>query len=414
MTPFLRGTLISTIGCAALMAGAGAADWPQWRGPQRDGVAAGVVPPAVWPEKLVRAWSVPVGEGHAGPILVGDRVFVHAREEDREVVRALRLSDGGTLWRVAWPISYEMNPAATGHGKGPKATPVEAGGTLFTFGITGVISALDAATGDLRWRKDFSTEFKATSPLYGAAASPLVVDDLVITHVGGHHDGSLSAFDVKTGKRRWALKGDGPGYASPILAELAGRRQIITQTDQRIVGVAASDGRLLWSLPFTTPYDQNIVTPLLFENLLIVSGIEQGVRAYTFETKGEDLSPREVWSRKDASFYMSSPVLASGRLFGLSLLRQRQLVCLDPKTGEVQWMSPGRVADQVTLVAAGTFVLALTDGGELIVLPAASKEFSPLARYRVAESPTWAHPVPVPHGVIVKDRTDLSLWSWGS
>jgi outer membrane protein assembly factor BamB len=389
-----------------------AADWPQWRGPQRDGVAEAEATPATWPETLKKSWSVPVGEGHASPVVRGDRVWVHAREGEREVVTARKLADGSVLWSQQWDVAYEMHPAAAGHGKGPKSTPVLHDGTLYTLGIQGVLTALDAATGTVRWKHEMSSRFKATSPKFGVAASPAVDRNLVFAPFGGHHDGTLAALDVKTGAPRWSLDGDGPGYASPVVAELAGIRQVITQTDQRIVGVAVQDGRLLWSLPLSTPYDQNAVTPLVLADRLIVSGLEHGLRAYTFERSGDRITPRETWNRPEASLYMSSPVTVAGRLFGFSHRKRGQLVCVDPKSGDMVWSGPDSLGDNAALVAAGNAVLALTDGAELIVMKADAPAFTQLARYKVADSPTWAHPVPAGGGVLVKDKTHLILWTW--
>jgi len=389
---------------------AAAGDWPQWRGPGRDGTADGFKAPATWPEKLTKVWSVPIGEGHSSPVVAGDRVYTFSREADQEVARALRLADGGEIWKQAAPVGYQMHSAATGHGKGPKSTPVIAAGRLYTFGISGILSAFDAATGAARWRREYASEFKTTSPLFGAANSPLLDAGAVILYVGGHHDGSLVALDTATGALRWSLKGDGPGYASAIIAELAGKRQIITQSDKRIVGVDPATGALLWSLPFTTPYDQNSVTPVVAGGLLITSGIDQGVHAWTLDTKEKALVPREVWSRREASFYMSTPVVVGTRLIGYSHLRRGQYVCMEVKTGEFHWASEGRSAENAALVVAGSHVLGLTDDGDLVVLRPDASQFSPVAQYRVAESPTWAHPVPTSEGLLIKDKTHLTLW----
>ena len=410
------GILCASATLAASAGGPATGDWPQWRGPARDGVAAGFVAPKSWPATLTRVWSVTVGEGHSNPVVSGDRVFLHSREGDKEVVRCLRLSDGGAAWTESWPIAYEMHPAATEHGKGPKSTPALAGGTLYTLGITGVLSALDADSGRTIWRKEFAGQFPATAPQYGTATSPLVDHGLVIAYVGGFHDGSLTAFDAKTGEPRWSLKGEGPGYASPIVAELGGVRQIVTQSDQSIIGVDPATGKLLWKLPLVTPYDQNAVTPLVVGDLLIVSGIEYGLRAYRPEKGGDAktavLTPREVWNKPEVSLYMSSPVVAEGRLFGFSHRKSGHLFCLEPKTGRVVWTGAGHEGSNMALVSAGDVVLALNDASELFVLAAGAPGFAPVARYSVADSPTWAHPVPVSGGILIKDKTRLSLWSW--
>lgn len=399
------------VGITAAGSAARGADWPQWRGPSRDGVAEAGAAPAAWPATLKKAWSVEVGEGHASPLVRGDRVWVHARQGEKEVVTARRLADGSVIWSQSWDVPYQMHPAASGHGKGPKSTPVLHEGALYTLSIQGTLTALDAGTGAIRWRREM-TRFKATSPNFGVSASPAVDRDVVLAPFGGHHDGTLAAIDLKTGEPRWTLDGDGPGYASPVVAELAGIRQVITQTDQRIVGVAVQDGRLLWSLPILTPYDQNAVTPLVLGDRLIVSGLEYGLRAYTFERAGETVTPREAWNRPEASLYMSSPVPAAGRLFGFSHRKRGQLVCVDPATGELVWSGPENLGDNAALVAAGKAVLALTDGADLIVMQADAPAFTQLARYKVADSPTWAHPVLTGGGLLVKDKTGLTLWNW--
>ena len=152
------------------------------------------------------------------------------------MVHALDLASGRELWKQAYPVAYEMNPAATGHGKGPKSTPTLADGRLFTFGITGVLSAWDAADGRLLWRKSFESSHRATSPAFGAAMSPVVDGGRVIAHVGGDGDGELVALDAATGNALWSWKGDGPGYASPVVATFDGVRQVVTQSQNALVG----------------------------------------------------------------------------------------------------------------------------------------------------------------------------------
>ena len=168
-----------------------------------------------------------------------------------------------------------MNRAATAHGKGPKSTPVVAAGRVYTLGITEILSCYDVASGRLAWRKDFSSQFPETSPDFGTAMSPLVDRGLLIVHVGTSGQGALMALDAATGDVKWRWTGDGPAYASPIAVDLGGTRQIVTQSQSQIVSVAADTGKLLWSLPFTTPYVQNIVTPLVFKDLLDLLGPRQ-------------------------------------------------------------------------------------------------------------------------------------------
>src|SRR5581483_6929462 len=215
----LRSTLL-----VFLLAAGWAQDWPQWRGPHRDGIGAAIAEPKGWPEQLKRKWQVKVGEGHSSPVVAGGRIYVHARQEDREVVQCLRPESGQVVWQESYAAPYTVNPAATRHGKGVKSTPAVGGNRLYTFGISGILSCFDASTGKLQWRKEFG------SPDFGVAMSPVVDRGLLIAHVGTKGKGALTAFDAQTGAEKWSWKGDGPAYASPIVVELGGTRQVVTQS----------------------------------------------------------------------------------------------------------------------------------------------------------------------------------------
>ena len=388
-------------------------DWSQWRGAHRDGGAAGFTAPAAWPDTLSLQWKVEVGEGHSSPVAAGDRIYILARQGEDEILRALDPATGKTIWQQADRMPYSMHSAATGHGKGPKSTPVVAGGSVCALSISGVLSCRDAATGEARWRRDFSGQYKHTSPYYGAAMSPLVDGGRLIAHVGGHDAGALTAFDARTGKVVWSWDGDGPGYASPIIATLDGVRQVVTQTQNHLIGVTADAGKLLWRVPFETPWVQNIVTPLLVDGMLIFSGLEQGTFALRPAAGKVDWTTKTVWRNDDVALYMSSPVMAADRLCGFSHRRKGQFFCLDPATGGALWTGDGRAADQAVVMAVGSHLLALTDGGELLVFEAAGQGV-PVARYSVADSPTWAHPAVVDRDILIKDRTRLARYSFSA
>jgi outer membrane protein assembly factor BamB len=284
-------------------------------------------------------------------------------------------------------------------------------GRLFTLGISGILSSYEAESGRLLWRKEFTSEFKSTSPLYGAAMSPMVYRGLLILHAGGQDNGALMALDAGTGKTIWSWKGDGPGYASPVLAELAGTSQIVTQSQGAIIGVSAENGTFLWNIPFTTAYVQNIITPVVFGQTLIFSGLDKGVTAFRFGQAGGKWKPEKVWENLDVSFYMSTPVLSGDRLFGLSHKRRGQFVALDARTGKLLWATTGREANNAAVLVSGDQLLLLTDGADLIVAQAGSQGFNEARRYTVARSATWAHPVLAGKQILVKDTDTLTLWS---
>ena len=386
-----------------------AQDWPQWRGPNRDGSVASFTAPNLWPDKLKTIWKVPVGVGHSSPVVVGRRVYLHSRQEENEVASCLDLETGKLLWKDSYPASYTMNPAAVPHGKGPKSTPVVHNGNLYSFGISGILSCYDTATGKLKWRKEFSRQFKATSPYFGAATSPLVHNGLVIVHVGGHDSGALTAFNAETGDVNWTWTGDGPGYASPVVFETGGISQIVTQTQKSIAGFSASSGDLLWQIPFETEYVQNIVTPVVYKQTLIFSGLDKGTMAIRVVKRGAKWETEQVWKNAEVSMYMNSPVISGDYLFGLSHKRKGQFFCLDARNGQTLWATNGREGDNAAIIAAGQTLFLLTDGAELIVARSAPKQFEVLKKYSVAESPTWAHPVVVGKRLLVKDASNLAL-----
>jgi outer membrane protein assembly factor BamB len=267
-------------------------DWPQWRGPARDGSLPSFHEPQAWPERLNRKWKITVGQGHASPVFAAGRIYVLSRRQNRETVSSINPEDGKVLWTQSYDAPYRMNPAALKHGEGPKSTPVFANGKLYTLGISGILTCFDAASGQVRWRKDFSRQFANTSPAFGTAMSPIVDRGLLIAHVGGNDSGALTAFDAASGEAKWNWPGDGPGYASPVIVELGGARQVVTQSQQNIVGVDAGSGALLWKIPFATPYVQNIVTPIVYRQTLIFSGLGKGTMAVAVQRQAVSGLPK--------------------------------------------------------------------------------------------------------------------------
>ena len=405
----MRAACAFAVCVLASASGGSAADWPQWRGATRDGRSPGLDERSAWPEGLGPVWKVTVGEGHSSPVVVGDRAFVFSRKGEDEVVQSLKLATGERVWRQSYPAPYEMNPAASGHGKGPRGTPVVEDGRICTFGISGILSCFEAADGRLLWQKEFGSRFSDTSPTFGAAMSPLIDKGRLIAHVGGPGDGALTAFDVATGEVVWTWTGDGPGYSSPVVAEIGGERQVVTFSESFLVSVAADDGTLLWKLPFTTPYVQNAVTPIVHGDIVIYSGLDHPVRALEAKKGASGWTTEPVWENDAVAAYMSTPVLSEGSLFGFSHKKRGQFFGLDAITGKTLWLSDGRQGDNAAIVAGGGALFLLTTESELIVAPLAGDAFTPMRSYRVAESPTWAHPVVLNDGVLIKDESTLAL-----
>jgi len=234
--------------------------------------------------------------------------------------------------------------------------------------------------------------------------------DVVIAHVGGDGDGALIALDLVTGDERWAWDGDGPGYASPVAVELGGVLQYVTQTQKHVVSVDAASGALLWSMPYTTPYEQNAITPVAYGDTILLSGLDSGAVAIRPREDDGAWTLDEVW-RSELSMYMSTPVLSGDRLIGLAGKRKGQFFCLDPSTGDTLWTTEGREGDYAGIVGVGDAFVCLTSDAELHVIRDSADAYDEIATYKVADKPTWAHPVVLDGQILVKDEDSLSLWS---
>lgn len=404
------GLLLAVLAVLVAWSEASAADWPQWRGPARDGVADATGLPAKWPSSLRRVWDRKVGEGHSSPVVQSGRVYQMSRDGGREVVRGFDLATGRELWKGEYKAPYKVESVARDHGPGPKSTPVVTGNRLVTFGISGILTCWDTGNGRTVWSHEFSDQHRLTSPLYGHSTSPIVVDGRVIVHVGGHDDGALMAFELTSGKVAWRWTGDGPAYTSPVMVILAGKSHLVTQSQKFHLGVDPTTGTILWREPFATQFDQNSITPLVVGGRVILGGYNQPTVAMEVTGRGNRLRIDRKWRNRDIPMYMSSPVLVGGRVFGLTHRRRGQLFCADAVTGKVVWATPGRLAENAAIVAVGRVLLVLTTAGDLLVVAAEGDGYKELAKYRVSESATWAHPALVGSKLLVKNREHLLVF----
>lgn len=376
-------------------------DYPQWRGHTRDGSASAFVAPKEWPEDLSRRWTIDVGEGYATPLLVDSTVYVFVRQGDEEVMLAIDAETGRPRWRTAYDAPYTPARPAVAHGAWPKATPLFHNRRLFTLGISGVLSAFEPSTGQLLWQ----TRAPKESPFYGAASSPVGYRNVVIAHPGNY--GPLTAFDAATGAVRWTTEGMG-FFASPLVVELSGVRQVVTVLVDSIIGVSLTTGEVLWRRPCRAR--GGAVTPIVHRDTIIVAGLDVGVVAIRPRRIHGIWSVDQVWETKDVSAYVSTPVVSGGVLYGLSHRNNGQFFALDASTGTVLWLGPPRIATNTAVVHAADTLFFLNDDAELIVLKANPQRFQPIRTYRVADSATWAQPLVSGRRIFVKDTRSLALW----
>ncbi|MHC4681936.1 MAG: outer membrane protein assembly factor BamB family protein [Planctomycetota bacterium] len=384
-----------------------AQDWPQWRGPNRDGKVTGFTAPQTWPQELKQKWSVTVGQGDSTPALVADRLYVFARRGDEEVTLCLEAGTGKELWNDKY-TAQAVTGAASRH-PGPRSSPTVADGKVVTIGVGGVLSCLDANTGKLRWRKD---PFPKVVPRFFTSFSPIIVDGMVIAHLGGAGNGAVIAYDLATGNEKWRWAGEGPDYGSPALLTVQGTRQIATPTEKSIVGIGVTDGKLLWQVasePQRRAY--NAATPIVDGQIVIFSGAGRGTRALKIAKQGDGFAASELWNNAELSVQFNTPVLREGLLFGLS--NGGNLFCINARTGRTAW-TDGTQRDRGgfgPIVSVGSCLLALPSSSELTVFKPTDKEYSEVAKIKVAETATYAHPIIAGNRIFIKDQESLALWT---
>ncbi|HEX4608698.1 MAG TPA: PQQ-binding-like beta-propeller repeat protein, partial [Urbifossiella sp.] len=319
---------------AALLAAASAvrADWPQWRGPTRDGVAAGFSAPPAWPKELKKGWSVKVGEGVATPALAGGKLYTFGWEGGEEVVRCLDAATGQPVWKK----SYTTRPATGPAGGFPAArgSPAVADGKVVTFGVQGVLSCFDAATGKVLWRKDNT----GGVPGFSASCSPLVADGMCVVQVGGDRGGAVVAFDLATGDQKWRWDSDGTKYASPALLDAGGTKAVVAETAGTVSAVGLKDGQVLWQASFSSKY--NASTPVVVGSAVIYGGSGKANTAVKLEPKGGKLDATKLWANDENPVMYNSPAVRDGLLYGLS--ERGEVFCIDTAGGKTLWT--GKVA----------------------------------------------------------------------
>ena len=389
---------------------ASAQEWTQWRGPARDGSVSAKDAPAAWPETLKRSWRVEIGEGYSSPVVTNGHVFVHVRKDPEEIVESINLADGKVLWQQKYQAVFQKNQYAVEMAKGPNSTPLVVGNRLFTLGVTGILNAWDTATGKLLWTRDFSKAIDTSKLFCGTAASPLIVDGRLVVQVGSDiHGGQVLALNPATGATEWEWHGLGPGYASPVLVDVDGSKQIVSMTEGSIVGIEAKTGRELWTVAFPNEWHENTATPLWTGTSLIVSSTQMGTHAYALKQTAGKWEASEVWKNPDITMHMSSPVFGDGLIYGHSPKKKGQFFALDAKTGAVRWTTEGREGEHASLLLTPQNVVFLTNSADLIVAKRNTPAFVVERRYEVAEASTFAMPVLLGSNILVRDATGLIL-----
>jgi outer membrane protein assembly factor BamB len=399
--------MIASVSCVILVGAviASAQNWPQWRGPNRDGKVTGFTAPQKWPATLTQKWKVSVGQGDASPALVDQQIYVFVRQGTKEALLCLSAADGKEAWRYEYEAAAVTGPSA--RHPGPRSSPAVADGKVVVVGASGILSCVDVATHKEAWHKD---PFPNVVPQYFVGSSPIIVDGMAIAHLGGRGNGAIIAYNLASGDEKWRWPGEGPAYASPVLATIDGVKQIVTITEKSVVGVAVADGKLLWQLPFPVQgLAYNAATPIVDGQTVIYTGQGRGTKAVKIEKKGDAFAATDLWSDGDQSPQFSTPVLKDGLLFGQS--QQGNLYCIDAKAGKTAWAeTTGGRSAYGAIVDLGPCLMVLPEKGELTVYKADAAAYSEITKYKVADT-VYAYPVVSGNRILVKDLDSIALWT---
>lgn len=383
---------------------ASAQDWSQFRGANRDSKVEGFKAPSTWPAEIKPEWKITVGTGDATPSLAGNKIYLHTRQGDQEVVLCLDSKSGKEIWKDQYPC-MAVTGAATTH-PGPRSTPVVTGGKVITLGVSAILSCYDAGSGKLLWRRDNPS---GAVPQFFTGLSPLVVDNLCIVHLGTKDNGEILALDLNTGKDKWKWTGEGPAYASPSLMKVDNKKHLVFITEKNLLAIDLADGKLVWQI--ATPLQQrffNSASPYIDGIIIYYTGQGTGTKAVKVEKTGNSYTPAELWSNPELGTKWNTPVLKNGYLYGFS--DQKRIFCMNAATGKTVWIDNVVNSDFSTMTDCGSILLGLASTGNLIVIKPEPSAYSEVVKYKVAETPVYAFPVVTGSNIYVKDAETLMLY----
>jgi outer membrane protein assembly factor BamB len=381
--------------------------WTSFRGPKRDGQYDEMSILTSWPSNgLPLVWKQPVGVGYSSFSVADGTAYTIEQRRRQEVAVAYDVASGKEIWTQAWNAEYTDDT-----GDGPRTTPTWDQGRIYALGATGELRCLDAKTGAVIWGRNILSENQAQNLPWAMAASPLVVDDKVIVLPGGTGGKSVVAYNKMTGAPVWKVLNDTQAYVSPMLVELAGRRQIMVVSSSRVVGLVPEDGSVLWSYPWNTDNGINVSQPLIVDKnrFFISSGYGKGAALVQLSGSGKTLTPSTVWENNFMKNKFNSSVLHNGYVYGLD---EGILTCLDVNTGERKWKG-GRYGYGQVILASGHLVV-ISDNGDLALVKASPDQYTEVSRFAALKGKTWNYPAIAAGRILVRNSNEMAAYNIAS
>lgn len=378
-------------------------EWPAFRGPNRDGVVRGVRIQTDWSQKPpVQLWRQPVGPGWSSFAVHGNLVYTQEQRGENENVSCYDLATGRTVWRHNDKARFWESNA----GAGPRGTPTINNGRVYTLGATGILNALDAATGSRVWSRNAAEDTKTKVPTWGFAGSPLIVDDTVIVATAG----ALAAYDLATGKPRWFGPAGSKGYSSPHLSTIDGVKQILLLNGDGAISVSPSDGKLLWKHAW--PGDSIVQPGVTADGDVLIGsgsgfGTEIGLLRLAVDQGANGWTTQQRWIAIGLKPYFNDFVVHKDHAFGFD---GSILSCVDLRDGAQKWEGNSYGYGQILLLADQDLLLVVSERGELALVKAAPEQFSEVARFKAIKGKTWNHPVLAGDVLLVRNSEEMAAF----
>lgn len=392
-------------GTATLPATTGPGDWLGFRGPNRDGHAAGITFSTDWaatpPKEL---WRRPVGAGHSSISVAGDYLYTQEQAGEVELVSCYSAKTGEAVWTVSVKTRHED----TMGGVGPRATPSYANGKVFAQSTGGLFQCLDASNGQLLWSKEMTTKEDPNPPQYGFASSPLIMGDVVIQYATGAGRADMAAFKLDTGEELWSTaKGTG-GYGSPHLVDLDGSKQLLLWNSVGLQAFDPANGNKLWEHIFEKKQFPRCVQPIHAGagRFVLGANMDFGTRMVTAAKSADSWEAKENWTNAKHRPYFNDNVVIGEAIYGFD---GNRICCLDLSTGETKWQGD-RCGGQVMALPAMGLVLVLTEKGEVSLVKADPAAYTEVANFKAINGKTWNHPT-IAHGkLFVRNSEEMACF----